>query len=195
MSIESILERILSDAQSEADEIIKKAEEEAKRIIEKEKSEAEEYFKKRLSEIDHHYKREKERAILNKRLEVRKNILGAKRGWMNKAFEEAFDRLKNESIEEYSTHIKGLIKSIPDVKDGELIFGRKGDDNFLKKLVDEINKREKTSFKLIKDREDFEWGFILRRGKIETNLSLESLFTYSRADIEQKAWEILNAGV
>lgn len=195
MSIKSILERILSDAEKEAYKIIKKAEDEANSIIEKEKQEAEEYFKNRLMEIEQHYKREKERAILNTRLEVRKNILGAKQRWMDRAFNEAFEKLKNETLEEYSNHIKSMLGTITDVKDGELSFGKKGDDNFLKKLVDEINRREKTNFKLMKNRENFDWGFILRKGKVETNFSLESLFTYSRPEIEQKAWGIFNAGL
>jgi vacuolar-type H+-ATPase subunit E/Vma4 len=91
------------------------------------------------------------------------------------------------------TLMKKLIPRVSSTKDEELQFGAKGGDADLKALVSELNRETGGSYRLAGKRGDFEWGFVLRKGKVETNMSIDSLFKYKRSDLEQKAWELFDA--
>ncbi len=193
MSVEGIKDRIIADAKKEAENIINHAKEEAKSIIETGKREAQEYFGKRRKLLEDEYRKEKERAILNKRLELRKKLLEARQVWMDRAFADAYKRLVDQDLKEYKDLMVQLISKVSRSRDEEIIFGKKGEDVYLKEIVDELNEKTKGDFTLSKARRDFPWGFVLKRGSVETNMSINSLFKYKRNDLEQKAWELFNA--
>jgi V/A-type H+-transporting ATPase subunit E len=195
MSVEGIIDRIIADAEAEAKKIIDEAKQEASAIKEKGKKEAEEYYERQLHLIDEKYRREKERAILNKRLEQRKNMLQARQKWMDRAFQDAYKRLVDQPKSDYKDLLIALIKRVSHTKDEEVIFGKKGEKKILEEIVAQLNKKDGGNFTLSKERRDFTWGFVLKKGKVEINMSIDSLFKYKRADLEQKAWEIFNAGI
>ena len=194
MSVEGIIDRIIADAQEEARSIIHGAEKEAGALEKDGMREADEYFKRRKSQLDENYRREKERAILNKRLDQRKNMLQARQKWMDRAFSDAFEKLAEQPLEEYKGLVINLITKVSRTKDEEVVFGKKGDAGFLEGVVSELNKKTKGKFSLSKKRGDFQWGFILKKEKVEINMSIDSLFKYKRTELERKVWEIFNAG-
>lgn len=195
MSVEGIKDRIIADAKKEAVKIIDHAKEEAKSIIDTGKREAEEYFEKKRTLLEDEYRKEKERAILNKRLELRKKLLEARQVWMDRAFSDAYKRLVDQDLKEYKDLMVLLISKVSRSKDEQIIFGKKGEHKYLKEIVDELNEKTKGDFTLSKVRRDFPWGFVLKRESVETNMSIDSLFKYKRNDLEQKAWELFNADV
>ena len=195
MSVEGIIDRIIADAEAEAKKIIDEAEQEESAIKEKGKKEAEEYYERQLRLIDEKYRREKERAILNKRLEQRKNMLQARQKWMDRAFQDAYKRLVDQPKSDYKDLLIALIKKVSHTKDEEVIFGKKGEKKILEEIVAQLNQKDGGNFTLSKERRDFPWGFVLKKGKVEINMSIDSLFKYKRTDLEQKAWEIFNAGI
>jgi hypothetical protein len=87
-----------------------------------------------------------------------------------------------------------LIIKVSRTNDEEVIFGKKGDAKFLDGVVTELNKKVKGKYSLSKKRGDFPWGFVLKKEKVEINMSIDSLFKYKRAELERKVWEIFNAG-
>ncbi len=194
MSVEGIIDRIIADAQEEAGSIIHGAEKEAGALEKEGVREADEYFERRKSQIDGHYRREKERAVLNKRLDQRKNMLQARQKWMDRAFSDAFEKLTEQSSEEYKGLVVDLITKVSRTNDEEVIFGKKGNAEYLEGIVAELNKKAKGKFSLSKKRGDFPWGFILKKEKVEINMSIDSLFKYKRTELERKVWEIFNAG-
>ncbi|MFW6138272.1 MAG: hypothetical protein ACOC7U_03770, partial [Spirochaetota bacterium] len=143
--------------------------------------------------LDNNYRKQKERAVLNRRLEVRKSVLQTRQKWMDKAFSKAYQRLIDQPLSEYSDCVKSLISKVSSSQDEQVVFGTKGEDDFLKNLIDELNREKGAGFSLAPERGNFSWGFTLRKGKVETNMSINSLFRYKRDDLEQKAWELLNA--
>jgi vacuolar-type H+-ATPase subunit E/Vma4 len=195
MSVEGIIDRIMSDAKGEVDSILGEARQQVKAIQKENEREAQEYFDRQRELLDEKYRKEKERAILNRRLDERKSVLQTRQTWMDRAFEEARNRLVNQPMNEYGTLMKQLIETVSSAKDEEVQFGTKGEDKELKSIINELNKTTGSSFTLAKERGDFPWGFILRKGKVETNMSIESLFKYKRNDLEQRAWELFNADV
>ena len=193
MSVEGIIDRIMSDAKGEVDNILGKAKQQGKAIQEENELAAQEHFDRQRELLDEKYRKEKERAILNRRLEERKSILQTRQTWMDRAFDEARSRLVDQPVKEYQTLMKQLIATVSSAKDEEVQFGTKGDDKELKSVIADLNRETGGSFSIAKERGNFSWGFILRKGKVETNMSIESLFKYKRNDLEQKAWELFNA--
>ena len=195
MSVEGIIDRILSDAKGEVDSILSEARQQGKAIQEENEREAQAYYDRQHELLEEKYRKEKERAILNRRLDERKSVLQTRQTWMDRAFDEARSRLVDQSMNEYGQLMKQLIVAVSSARDEEVQFGTKGEDKELTSLVNELNRETGGSFSIAKERGDFSWGFILRKGKVETNMSIESLFKYKRNDLEQKAWELFDADV
>jgi vacuolar-type H+-ATPase subunit E/Vma4 len=193
MSVEGIIARIMSDAEKESGAILDEARRQAEAIGSDNRREADEYQEMQKGILDERHRKEMQRAILNRRLEQRKRILSARQHWMDRAFEESRRKLIDQPLKEYQTLMKKLIPRVSSTKDEELQFGDKGGDADLKALVSELNRETGGSYRLAGKRGDFEWGFVLRKGKVETNMSIDSLFKYKRSDLEQKAWELFDA--
>lgn len=195
MSVEGIIDRIMTDAKGEVESILTGARRQAKAIQEDNEREAQEHYDRQRELLDEKYRKDKERAILNRRLEERKSVLMNRQTWMDRAFEEARSRLVDQPIEEYQQLMKQLISTVSYARDEEVQFGTKGDEKELKSILSELNRETGGKFTLAGERGESPWGFILRKGKVETNMSIESLFKYKRNDLEQKAWELFNADV
>jgi V/A-type H+-transporting ATPase subunit E len=193
MSVDGICDRIIADANEEAEKIIHDAEREAESIREKGKREAQQYYEKQQFLLNEKYRRDKERSILNKRLDERKNLLLARQKWMDRAFEEAYRKLVEQPSGEYEKLLVNLVQKVSATRDEEAVFGKKGDEAFLKNVIEKLN-FEGGRFTLSSQRGAFPWGFILRKERVEINMSIDSLFRYKRTDLEQKAWEIFHAG-
>jgi V/A-type H+-transporting ATPase subunit E len=195
MSVEGIIDRIISDAEAEAKNIIDRAEHEAKSILEKGKKRAEEYFDLQRKKLDEKYRREKERRILNRRLERRKNMLQARQKWMNEAFTTAYRNLIDQQSGDYKTLIITLIDRVSVSKDEEIVFGSKGDEALIDGIVKTLNSAKNSKFTRAEKRGEFPWGFVLRKGKVEINMSIDSLFKYKRTDLEKEVWGLFNADI
>jgi vacuolar-type H+-ATPase subunit E/Vma4 len=193
MSLEGIIDRIISDANRDAEAILSEAGEREKALMDEAAREAEEFYRRQRDLLEEKARREKERAILNRRLEQRKRILQSRQKWMDRAFQEAYDALLEQPEKDYRTLMVDLILRASSSRDEAVLFGTKGSAREMKEIVDGANKKSGGKFTLQKGRGDFPWGFILRKGKVETNMSIDSLFTYRRSDLEQRAWEIFNA--
>jgi vacuolar-type H+-ATPase subunit E/Vma4 len=172
---------------------MQEAREREKTLLGEAAREAEEYYRSQLNLIEERHRREKERAILNRRLEQRKRILQSRQRWMDRAFREAYDALVDQPGEEYTKLMVRLVLQASVSKDESVQFGTKGGDGIIESVIDEANAQSGGNFTLEKERGDFPWGFILKKEKVETNMSIDSLFTYRRSDLEQRAWELFNA--
>jgi vacuolar-type H+-ATPase subunit E/Vma4 len=193
MSVEGIIEKIIADAKNEARRIVEESEKEAGAIHEEGKKEAAEYFEKQKRLLDERYRKDMERAVLNKRLEMRKNMLGTRQKWMEKAFAEAYKRLVDQPLGDYKETLIRMICTASQAKDEEIVFGRKGDVKFFQEVVGELNGKTGGRFTVSAEGGKFPWGFILKKGKVEVNVSIDSLFKHRRADLERKAWEMFDA--
>jgi vacuolar-type H+-ATPase subunit E/Vma4 len=198
MSVEGIIEKILGEARNASRAIVEGARKEAEGIRAEERREAAEYYEKQRALLEEQYRKEKERAVLNKRLETRKNTLGVRQQWLERAFDEAYKALIDQPLTEYKETLLRLIGAASKAKDEEIVFGRKGSKAFFEEIVSELKKGKGAGepgpkFTLSPDSGDFPWGFILRKGKVEVNMSIDSLFKYRRTELEQKAWEMFDA--
>ncbi|MDH4217818.1 MAG: hypothetical protein OEY18_16075 [Candidatus Aminicenantes bacterium] len=110
MSLEKILERILADAQTEADRFIKESHRKADEIREKAHQQGKEQAEVLLEEVERQGRLEASRIVTQARLDKRIKILVCKKELIDKVLDQAFQK---ERFEE-----KGLKKKII-MKDGE----------------------------------------------------------------------------
>lgn len=110
MSLEKIVERILADAQAEADRIIKESRLKADEIREKARKQGEEHAQALIEEVERQGKLEANRLLTQARLEKRIKILTCKKELIDEVLDKAFQK---ERFEE-----KGLKQKII-MKDGE----------------------------------------------------------------------------
>lgn len=191
MSIENILEKILSHANEEAEKTLEQAWEKADQI----RKEAQETGNRILDEAE---KKGKEEAELLKsrrtsvaELEVRKMRLGAKQEAISKAFDLALSRISQLEKQEY---VPFLVKALKEtgVDEAELLMNKRDRDGVGQKVLDAVNDPEKpVRLTLSKDTIQAKGGFVLRRGLVEINSTLETLIDGVKEEVTPEVVEAL----
>ncbi|NLO82556.1 MAG: hypothetical protein GX094_05805 [Clostridiales bacterium] len=198
--IEKIKQRIIEDAQREADEIIQAARDKAKGLKEQKEAEAGR-LKKQLTKESMELAREhKKRMLTIARLEMRKKVLAAKQEMMNAVFNGVIDRIQNMPDEEYRKVIVSALLNLPLRGDEEIVVSahdeHRLDQSFLDEVNELLNKQgRKGGLRLAPDRGQFRTGFILRTGGIEINNTFESIVKTVRDELEPQVADILFGGL
>lgn len=187
MDAGQVTEKILADAKAEAEEIKKAAEEKEQAEQEKlDKQLAE--FRRETGLLAQKAARDRKLHILAQaRMNNAKQFLAEKRKLLDKVFVEARRQLQNLPDEQYIKLMTRLMLAAVQTGDEEVIVGkneRRIDHNFIKQLNRELGPGYKGNLRLANDKDDFEAGFILRRGKIKTNVSTDVLLSQARKELE-----------
>ncbi|MBM3254724.1 MAG: hypothetical protein FJZ08_00255 [Candidatus Omnitrophica bacterium] len=96
MSLESIIQHILDEAEGKAQEIISAAQEEATRLIHESREEASQLYLKLLEEEGLILRAQKEKLLVAARLESKKNLLTARHELIDAVFARLEPLLKKE---------------------------------------------------------------------------------------------------
>jgi V/A-type H+-transporting ATPase subunit E len=196
---EKLRQKILRDAEADARKTIEEGEGQARSI----KAEAEKEVRRIASEFAGKAKAEAEeyirRQISLRELEARKAVLAEKGGLIDKVFDRALEELRERDRKGgYSLTGKLLLGAI-EVGDEEVILSpedRKGiGASFIEGLNGELRKAGKRGeVRIAEETRDIGGGFILRRGRAETNGSFVTLLAMLRDDIETEVAGILFGG-
>lgn len=187
MEAEQVVEKILSDARGQAEEIKRKADE--KEAAERKKFEAELAEYKNQTEVlaKKAASDEKAHLLAGARMEIAKEYLAEKRKILDEIFEKAREELQGLPDDKYQQIMKKLMLSAVETGDEEVIIDtneKRIDEKFIKQVNDEFGSGQKGKLRLSADRQDIGCGFILRRGKIKNNASLDVLLTNAREALE-----------
>lgn len=98
MSLESIIEHIISDASAQREKIIQEAQKEAQKIIQEARKQAEGIYQEILEKERIACENQRQRLLVNARLEQKKNLLSAKQELINLAFENLKSGLKKDKF-------------------------------------------------------------------------------------------------
>lgn len=187
MEAEQVVEKILADAKAEADKIKKEAE--AKEAAEQAKltKQLDEYNKQTEILAKKAGEDEESHILAAARMDIAKEYLTEKRKILNEVFEQARRQLQNLPDEEYRDLIKKLILDAVETGDEEVVVDTKEkriDREFIKKINSELASSKKGNLRLSNQKQDIGAGFILKRGKIKTNVSMEVLLGQARKELE-----------
>ncbi|MDU3010702.1 hypothetical protein [Peptoniphilus gorbachii] len=171
--LENILNKIIEDAKTKADEIIKEAEEKQHLVVEKREDDAK-FLADKINEIS---KKEREeilkRAKSSAELKARDNILAEKHKLIDKVLEEAVAELENLSEEDFIKFVKNNVKGVED-KNSILDVPSKYRDAV---------KNANLGFKVSET--DVERGFVLHNGNLIYNGDFKSIVKSEREDLEK----------
>jgi V/A-type H+-transporting ATPase subunit E len=185
MSLAQITEKIERDARDEAEKILARSREQAETI--KRETDAE------VSRLDESAKArfDKERPEIFKRreivakLDVNKIHLGAERRLINEVFALGLDRLKGLDDAEYAAFCARLLKSAVETGDEE-VETAEGEQRLNAAWVDAYNKANGAKLKLSERKGDFSGGFVLSKGRIAVNCTLDMLVQVASEKMENE---------
>ena len=189
MDPKGVIDKILSDAQVEADKIKSDAsKEQAQHQSEHNEKLAE--FNKQTEVIAEKTAEEKKSHLLAAaRMDVAKELLAGKRVILDKVFTDAKSQMKNLPDEEYKNIMKSLMIQAVETGDEEVIVDKNEtriDHDFIKKVNRELGPGYKGNLRLSNEKQALGAGFILRRGKINNNVSLNVLVDQAKKELEIK---------
>lgn len=187
MEAEKVTEKIISDANTEAEEIKKQAQE-------KESAEQAEFdkqlqdYKKQTQTLAQKAGDDKKSHILAAaRMEIAKQFLTEKRLILDDSFDRAKQQIKELPGNDYRQIMKKLMLSAVETGDEEVILDTNEtriDEGFIENINKELGPDQHGSLKLSNEKQDIGAGFILSRNKIKNNVSLDILLAHVREQLE-----------
>lgn len=187
MEAEQVVEKILADAKAEADKIKKQADDQDAAEQAKLTEQLDEYKKQTEILAQKAGEDEKSHILAAARMDIAKQFLAEKRKILDEVFEQARRQLQNLPDEEYRALIKKLILDAVETGDEEVVVDTNEgriDQEFIKEINRELGPGYKSDLRLSDERQDLVAGFILKRGKIKTNVSIEVLLGQARKELE-----------
>lgn len=187
MDTEQVVEKILSEAQAEADKIKSEARDKAA-AQEAELAAKLKNFRKETKTLAQKAAQEKTRRMLAAaRMDTRKELLSCKVALLNEVFDKAREKIKELPEEQYHEFVESLMHKAIESGDEEVVIGAE-DSRFSNGLIKRINRKLGPGFKgnlqLANDTADIDGGFILRRGNIQVNVSVGVLLAEAKEQME-----------
>ena len=186
---ETIIQKILDDAQSVADGNIKEAEKTAKQALDRAKREVEKYKSENATKADDLYKDALERSQVVSNLDCKKLVHNAKKATIDKAFDEAIADIKKDK-KGYLGLIEKMISSCAEDED-EVVICEDDAKVITKKFIADLAKKTGKKLEICKEYGDFAGGVILSGKNYDKNLTLELELNAIRQDMESKISKIL----
>lgn len=190
--IDKITEKILEQAELQAENRLKNAREKAQQ----DKAELNKRLKRiREAEIvraELEGKSQATRIVGDVMLEGRKKRLSARQNAVNQVFDEALDRIIKLSDDEYVEFISKMVVPFLDNGENELMLSEKDAKKIGEKLIERLaNKVPEKKVSISKENISSIGGVIVRNGYIQTNLTLEAVFRQEKARLEPQVVDIL----
>jgi V/A-type H+-transporting ATPase subunit E len=187
MEGQQVVEKILTDAETEAEKIKSQARE--KEAAEKAKLDEQiREFKKQTALIAQKAAEDKKAHLLAAaRMDIAKELLAEKRKILDEVFVQARQQIENLKDEQYHKLMTKLMLEAVETGDEEIIIDKNEkriDQKFIQSINQQLAPGRKGNLKLSDERVNLGGGFILKRGRIKNNVSVEVVLTQARKELE-----------
>jgi len=194
--IESIIWRIENDAKEKARQILDNANERAQEILKKAEGEARAMTNDILSKSETEALEVKRRIFMAAELDMRKELLAAKQEMIEEAFEEAMCRIQAMDISTYQAYIKRWLLATDLDGEVQIIISDSDKERITPEFIADVNSELKMRgsnlvLHLSDEHRDIRGGFILNKGDIEINSSIEALMRASRDELEPEVAHVM----
>ena len=187
MEAVQVVEKILADAKAEAEKIRKQAEENEAAEQAKLAEQLDEYKKQTAILAKKAGEDEESHILAAARMDIAKQLLAEKRKILDEVFEQAHEQLQNLPDEEYRTLCTKLMLEAVETGAEEIVVD-KNEKRINQDLINQVNRqlssKGKGELKLSDQKQNIGAGFILKRGQIKTNVSLDVLLDQARKELE-----------
>ncbi len=187
MGAEEVIGKILADAATEAEKIKKQAQETQAQQRAKLDEQLAEYKKQTEVLAQKAAKDKKLHLLAAARMDIAKQFLAEKRKILDDLFQRASQMLLKMPDDDYCGFMEKLMLDAVETGDEEVIVDGKEksiDHKFIKDVNRKLGPGFKGNLRLSDDKEDIGGGFVLKRGKIKNNLSLDVLLARARRELE-----------
>ena len=120
-------------------------------------------------------------------MDVAKEYLTQKRKILDEVFAQGKTQIRNLPDDEYRKLMKKLLHDAVETGDEEIIVDNNEtriDQDFIKEINRELGPGYRGNLRLSQEKAKLGAGFILRRGKIKNNVSLDVLLSQARKQLE-----------
>lgn len=192
MAVDDILKRIRADADEAGRGILAEAKREADAVLARAREKAEAERTRLRARAKQRSDEERNRIVTLAKLSARRDLLSEKQGLIDRVFDETRKSIIAMPADEYGRFIKGFLRRTVETGDEEVIVGE-GERRIDQKLLDEVSSElgKPGGLKLSSERRAIGGGFILRRGKTETNCALDTILRDARERLETDVAGIL----
>ena len=189
MEAQQVTEKILADARAEAEKINK--------LARQKQAEENAQFDRRLAEYREETdtlaqkaaEDEKLHLLATDRMDLAKQHLAEKRRILDELFTQARKQLQALPDDQYLGLCEKLMLAAVETGDEEVIVD-KSEQRIDHKFIENVNRKLAPGFKgnlrLANEKQDLGGGFILKRARVKTNISLEVLLNQARKNLEIK---------
>jgi len=189
MSVEKIVEKILSDARAEAQQMLESARSQAAQIREQAQLEAQRQRELILARAQQEAQSRRRAQLAAATAAARNAVLEAKRTVLAKVFEHVAERLATMPAPEYKSWLLRLLVESSETGDEEVILSPGDRQTLGETLVREANAQleqrgKKGALRLSLETRNFERGFVLKGRNSEINVTLETLLRRAQEELE-----------
>ncbi|HKM17620.1 MAG: hypothetical protein GX228_01605 [Firmicutes bacterium] len=190
--LEQLTNKIVEDAQLQADRTIKQAQEEAQSIIDQARQRAEAQCDKIIADAESRARELSERLLSVAELNARKERLKVKQELIGQAFAQALDRLCSLPDDQYFAILSELIAAAATAGTEEIVLASRDQQRLPAGFLAQVNAKVKAqnlpgAMVLAQNPAPIKGGFILRAGKISVNHSFEAVL---RQNYDHLAMEV-----
>jgi V/A-type H+-transporting ATPase subunit E len=185
MSANQVIDKILSEAQSQAEQIKKQADEKNAKEKQKFQAELDSYNKETDRLKNKAFEEAKSQTLASARMQIAKNGLKVKKDLLDETFNMAAEKIMNMDAADYQGLMEKLILSAVQSGDEELVVDKNEgriDAGFVERLNSKLS--DKGHLKLSDSRADIGAGFILQKGRVRVNGSLKVLIDTARENLQ-----------
>ena len=185
MEAEQVITKIRSDARAQADAIRKQAEEREATETAKLNEELAHFEQETKALAEKAAADERSQRLAVARMEAAKEYVTSKAALLDDVFAQARQKVEKLPDAEYRELMARLMAAAVETGDEKVISG-KNDPRIDAKLVADVNARlqDKGRLSLAEEKHNLGGGFLLQRGKVRTNVSLDVLVGQARKDLE-----------
>jgi len=187
MDSKQVTEKILSEAQSQADKIKEQADEKVRQERQKLQTELDNFNEETRRLVKQALEEAKSRTLAWARMEIAKKLLRTRKDLLDETFAAAAEKIKNMSAKDYQQLMEKLILSAVNTGDEEIIIDKNEkriDAAFVERLNAKLSQNSRGNLKIADSKADIEAGFILQKGRARVNGSLAVLLAAAKEKLE-----------
>jgi len=187
MDSKQVTEKILSEAQSQADKIKEQADEKVRQERQKLQTELDSFNEETRRLVKQALEEAKSRTLAWARMEIAKKLLRTRKDLLDETFAAAAEKIKNMSAKDYQQLMEKLILSAVNTGDEEIIIDKNEkriDAAFVERLNAKLSQNSRGNLKIADSKADIEAGFILQKGRARVNGSLAVLLAAAKEKLE-----------
>ncbi len=187
MEAEQVVEKILADARAEAEKIRKQADEKEAAEQAKLTEQLDKYNEQTDVLAGKAGEDEKSHILAAARMDIAMQLLAEKRKILDEVFVQARNQLRKLPDDQYRRLCTKLMLEVVETGDEEVVVDTKEvriDQELIKEINRELGPGYKGNLRLSNEKQDIGAGFILKRGKIKTNVSVDVLLDQARKELE-----------